>query len=549
MNTQAQRLIRILRPARRRWLGLAPAGPKARDLEEGEEAYAVTHIAGRGRELKFIPPRDLKAAAGGSMDTTLLALRTHRQPLSLSYAALRQDQDGHGWDLTIRGAYEVNDGRSFLERYGLDALLPEDGLLRTTMEAWLATMLRVTVQEAVRTGSGENLRNENALTAAWCARLDDCARTYGLSLTVQRTEWESADAARAQMEKRQMEDQRRQEEARERERAAERRKEKEEAKYMAEKASIEQSRVIGEKEREHQRQVLEQKHQKTLLDLRIEMERAEQARVRAALEHEIEMGKLRNDLAAVHSAQAMASESRERQRQTGDIRRDAQTALDRLVELPEPLLQRLAAADDRIRHQAADRLVSPEFRFTPAQLMALGFPVYQQALVESLTRKAVTGRQPPVRLVKRELSLRDIGAAKVQSLAIGRSLSFELISGRDGCMTVLNLGTSGKIYVHLPNALVGDRSSHVESDRTYRIPGPELFPWKYDYREEGPAGWEHIAGIVSDEPVVPAQALARSTVEAPIVLLQPDEIETLRARLEDMRPDSWSVGVLSFFVG
>jgi hypothetical protein len=59
-------------------------------------------------------------------------------------------------------------------------------------------------------------------------------------------------------------------------------------------------------------------------------------------------------------------------------------------------------------------------------------------------------------------------------------------------------------------------------------------------REEGPPGWEHIVGIVSNEPVVSTDVLGRSTAEAPVVRLTPEEVALLFAKLEDSPAGTWS---------
>jgi hypothetical protein len=89
----------------------------------------------------------------------------------------------------------------------------------------------------------------------------------------------------------------------------------------------------------------------------------------------------------------------------------------------------------------------------------------------------------------------------------------------------------------------------VLEGRSYFIPGDELFPWDGDYREEGPAGWEHIIGIVSDDPILDDEIIARSTSDSPIVELDSRDALELLNTLEDVSPQSWSAGILSFLVG
>ena len=320
------------------------------------------------------------------------------------------------------------------------------------------------------------------------------------------------------------------------------------AAYKREKNRIEQDVKLSEAEKAHQLQVLEVRHRKELLEAEAEVEAAGKARERAALEHEVAVAKLKNDLTAVASAEARQTELAEREERIADALAKAQEAIDRLAGISEPLLQQLADQTEKNGYQAAERLVSPEFGFSAAQLAALGFDVGRQSLVEFLTDKAKQDGDA-LELKKQDLVTRDIGTAKVKALPIGKSLQFKLESKRAGFITVLNLGTSGTAYVHVPNGLIADKNIRIADGKSYLIPGKELFPWQWDYREEGPAGWEHIIGIVSDGPLLPESITGRSTTEAPIVKLTPEELDGLFTTLNDFPPQSWSAGVLSFLVG
>jgi hypothetical protein len=122
-------------------------------------------------------------------------------------------------------------------------------------------------------------------------------------------------------------------------------------------------------------------------------------------------------------------------------------------------------------------------------------------------------------------------------------------------VTLLNIGRSGAVYVHVPNAYVSPHQARVKGGWTYAVPGPELLPWDrlrqlgLDYVEVGPPGWEHMAVLVSDEPVVSPSMSARSTTESPFAKLTPEEVDGVCGLLTDMPAGSWSAAVLSFRVG
>ena len=156
---------------------------------------------------------------------------------------------------------------------------------------------------------------------------------------------------------------------------------------------------------------------------------------------------------------------------------------------------------------------------------------------------------------KTELVTRDIGTAKVKGLPINASLQFEFSTSKAGYLTLLNLGTSGGVYVHVPNAYVGIRQARVDAGHTYSIPGPELLPWDrlrglgLDYVEIGPPGWEHIAVLVSEEPLITPEIATQARPEAPFVKLTEEQIAELCNRLSEEPSDKWTSGVLSFLVG
>ena len=70
-----------------------------------------------------------------------------------------------------------------------------------------------------------------------------------------------------------------------------------------------------------------------------------------------------------------------------------------------------------------------------------------------------------------------------------------------------------------------------------------------DYVEAGPPGWEHLVVLISEQPLLKAEVLARSSGNAPFVELDKDEIGELCARLNAQADAQWTAGVLSFLVG
>ena len=150
---------------------------------------------------------------------------------------------------------------------------------------------------------------------------------------------------------------------------------------------------------------------------------------------------------------------------------------------------------------------------------------------------------------KQNFGTRDIGVRRVQvnTLNIGESLSFTIQSDRSGYATILNFGTSGKVWLLAPGCCAGD--TRVAARTLYKVPGSGLFAPEWEFTEEGPTGREHLVAIVTDRPLAAVErAAARSTHNSPLVELCADERKELYEEVSRHKPGEWSVGVLSFLV-
>jgi hypothetical protein len=94
----------------------------------------------------------------------------------------------------------------------------------------------------------------------------------------------------------------------------------------------------------------------------------------------------------------------------------------------------------------------------------------------------------------------------------------------------------------------------VNRGRSYAVPGPELLPWErlrqlgLDYVEVGPPGWEHIAVLITDRPLITSNVIERASSDMPFVKLDAEDITELCDILADEPADQWTAGVLSFLV-
>ncbi len=87
-----------------------------------------------------------------------------------------------------------------------------------------------------------------------------------------------------------------------------------------------------------------------------------------------------------------------------------------------------------------------------------------------------------------KIKLRPVGER--EKYAIGDKVAFEFKANRDAYVTILDIGTSGKVHVIFPNKW--HKSGKVVADRTYRIPGEDS---DFVFRVKGPPGVNYVKAI------------------------------------------------------
>jgi hypothetical protein len=496
------------------------------------------------RSLSAAPLENLQSPPDGA--TRFACVSTAPHPLDLTFTAT--DAHGRRIDMVLGGTWLVSDPLAFLNAVGLDLVSPELPLAGPIVTTWIGHTIGHRVRDLLTEHAFDDLLHKEVLPPAWWqTQLNEWLAPFGLRTSLLAVRWESAEASRAETERRQQEDLARLQAERERQQQAELREAAAKAGYEREKARVEADIRTSQEEKKHRLLRLEKQHHKEMIEAETEIENARREAERIALQHELDVARMRQDLQGVGLTEQRQKEAEVRHHDALDRLAVTHQALDRIVAVAEPLLAALAGRDAQAAHQAAERLTSPEFGVSATALQALGYQVPRQALVQSLHQKARADGGPVV-IQKEDLLTRDIGAAKVKALPIGRSLTFMFRTARPGYVTLMNIGTSGAVYVQVPNAWVGVRAAQAVAGRSYTVPGKDMFPWEGDYREEGPPGWEHMALVISDEPLVEETVLARSSHDCPIVRLTDAEVQNLSTALAEGSGDRWSAGVLSFLV-
>ena len=555
MSTAPKYVVEVLKPeSRRRWWKVGTKKIKIPTPDYQVELYYLTIAKDGSNQLSRVRSISDARLRSLGLEDALIVVRKSSHPMQLSFPRVTTDQRSHHYDLLVSGTWWVEDAQRMLESWALRLVVPEAPLSTEVTQSWINKLLSGHVREVIAQYSMEQLLVRNALPLGWWrAQAKKWLSEYGLSVRINDVRFESAEAAREKAEQRRIEDLARIAAQQKRERQAELKSLAALEDYKRQRATIESNTALAAKERKHRLELLEMQYRKELLEAEREIEDARRAAERAALEHEVAMAKLRGNLRQAQLAEEQANAADKEHQQ---VLHQLEAARKFLEELPKRLLTMLtmlADADPAVRHQAAERLVSPEFSVAPHYLATLGYPVTPQSAVGYLREKAYRDCQKVV-LRKSDLRTRNIGTRKVKGLPLNTSLQFTVSSSRPGFVTLLNIGTSGDVFIQVPNAYCPPRKARIEAGVEYSIPGSALLPWEelrsrgLDYVEIGPPGWEHVVAIVSDEPLIGNEIVQRSRLEEPFVKLSADEFDAIGERLTSWDPGKWSVGLLSFLV-
>jgi len=243
----------------------------------------------------------------------------------------------------------------------------------------------------------EDLRGNDRLPVRWWQKsLREWLEGFGLTASVEEVAWESAEASRAGLERQRAEELERLERQRESERRAHIQEEEARTRYEAERRKLESDQRTSAAEREHRLRLLEEQHRREVLETGAAAEEARWAHEQAALQHQVEMARLRNDLAAAQTVEGLHAQAERRHQAASQHIAQAGSAIDQLASMGEPLLSELVDPDPRISHQAAERITSPEFGIPAAALNAMGYEVDSQAFITRLSQQREKSRHEVV---------------------------------------------------------------------------------------------------------------------------------------------------------
>ncbi len=134
------------------------------------------------------------------------------------------------------------------------------------------------------------------------------------------------------------------------------------------------------------------------------------------------------------------------------------------------------------------------------------------------------------------------------TLRQGETLDFSFISSKSGFVTIINLGTSGKMTILVPNALTGADTSFVKVEQGVQYRFPESFMPELtegSFIENSTSGLEGIYVLITERPLFNIEKTDNITG---LSSLSYNKVQALINKLKDQDPQSWGAGCLEFEV-
>lgn len=143
---------------------------------------------------------------------------------------------------------------------------------------------------------------------------------------------------------------------------------------------------------------------------------------------------------------------------------------------------------------------------------------------------------------------RDVGdvAANSATYRIGDAIVTKFRATRDCYLTLLNLGTSGRLTVLFPNA--HHRDNFVRAGELHHIPEDSS---GFEYRLEGPPGIERLKAVatLSNLPLIESDFTADGGLfSTRPTSATPRDIAVVRRRVEQLRRSDWTEATTQFAV-
>lgn len=427
----------------------------------------------------------------------LNAVKINKEPvqLELIFPEIITDKENSSWDVIFESEILINEPRKFLSSYGYSYLVPGTSLDIEVLRSLVINNTKHKVRDIVSEYTLKQLKEKDTLPLQWWERkIAGFLEEFGIDIKLNHISWNSAEYDNLEEERFQRKTLEKLKKERKWQNQLLLEQLKAEKDYEDKKERIKFNKKLSHREREHRLEILEEKFRKSKIEAR---QRVEEARYKAGkekLEHEKKLAELRNDVQQIKEKNKELKDAEE--------------------EYTEKIYQYFIQF-------VKDKLASNEDRII---------------------------------LEKSELKTRDIMGKKVNILKVNSSLQIEFTSDRSGYTTLINIGTSGRGLLHVPNEYTDTEDTKIKAKQKYKIPGSKLLPVSslkkdgLDYVEAGPPGWEHLIIIVSDKPLNDFITSLSSSRTGPFYLVSQSDLRKLIKVLNSETIKYLLAGHLSFKV-
>lgn len=150
-------------------------------------------------------------------------------------------------------------------------------------------------------------------------------------------------------------------------------------------------------------------------------------------------------------------------------------------------------------------------------------------------------------VVARSVTFRSV-VGHFYTLAHNSSLGFTFNAPKSGYVTVLNLGTSGKMTVLIPNVLTGSDTDQVKTEQGVEYYFPQSFmpELKGSFNENDTSGLEGIYVFITQQPFLNCRKTGKELFK--LDNLPYSQVQKITEMLDEIPEDSWCVGCLEFLV-
>lgn len=145
---------------------------------------------------------------------------------------------------------------------------------------------------------------------------------------------------------------------------------------------------------------------------------------------------------------------------------------------------------------------------------------------------------------------RDISVAPTQkqrNYQPGDKVVILFRANKDCYLTLLNIGTSGKLTILFPNALHPD--NFIRANQTYRIPDAD---YGFEYQLQGPAGTETLKAIATENKIELTElhfTADGALFETRTPQVAARDINIIKTKIASAPPQSWAESRYRFNVG